>query len=454
MNTVLQHNFDCIPGPTHQYHGLAHGNPHAEQSAGLVSNPRKAALQGLRKARALQDQGVPQALLPPHARPYLALLVKTGFLAMADIDNAVSADNFDALSRELERVAQAEPDLVGSCFSASSMWAANWATVTPSSDSLDGRCHFSTANLASNLHRAIEATHSASILRKIFSAANLFTVHEPLAANIAVMDEGAANHMRLCKKHGERGIHVFCYGIGGIRRVPADGPYVARQTRLASRAVAVQGAIPETMWMLVRQSDAAIASGVFHNDVIAMSNESLIICHEAAFDNQDLVRTRVIQWAADFGISLDWVQISEDQLSLSRSVQTYFFNSQIVRTHGDRTVLVCDNRCKSDHDVLQIVGSLIDKGQVSSVIYVDLEESLRNGGGPACVRLRVELNSVEVEAIKTYHGLNPTRGTWDRLERIINKSYPDQWGSGNIPSGQIIRQCFEATAEISTCLGI
>ncbi|MGA8031441.1 MAG: N-succinylarginine dihydrolase, partial [Casimicrobiaceae bacterium] len=42
-------NFDGIPGPTHNYSGLAQGNLAAERNAQQVSNPREAALQGLEK---------------------------------------------------------------------------------------------------------------------------------------------------------------------------------------------------------------------------------------------------------------------------------------------------------------------------------------------------------------------------------------------------------------------
>ena len=45
-------NFDGIPGPTHNYAGLAHGNLAATRNASLVANPREAALWAGENARA------------------------------------------------------------------------------------------------------------------------------------------------------------------------------------------------------------------------------------------------------------------------------------------------------------------------------------------------------------------------------------------------------------------
>ena len=72
-------NFDGLPGPTHNYSGLAHGNLAAERNALQVANPREAALQGLAKMRALATRGFAQGVLPPHERPSVEVLRAIGF---------------------------------------------------------------------------------------------------------------------------------------------------------------------------------------------------------------------------------------------------------------------------------------------------------------------------------------------------------------------------------------
>src|SRR4030095_5161173 len=120
---LSEFNFDGIPGPTHNYSGLAQGNLASERNANLVANPREAALQGLAKMRTLAQLGVPQAVLPRHERPAIHALRALGF---AGDDAAVIA-----------RSAREARGLLAACSSAAAMWVANAATVSPSADTLD-----------------------------------------------------------------------------------------------------------------------------------------------------------------------------------------------------------------------------------------------------------------------------------------------------------------------------
>src|SRR6187401_603462 len=175
--------FDGLVGPTHHYAGLSTGNLASERHRGKLGNPRAAALQGLAKMRKVRELGAGQALLPPHERPHLGFLRSLGF-------GGSDADVLEAAYRS-------DPWLLSVASSASSMWAANAATVTPSSDSSDARLHLTPANLCSMLHRSLEAPSTTRILRKLFADAARFCVHDPLPAHPSLGDEGAANHTRL-----------------------------------------------------------------------------------------------------------------------------------------------------------------------------------------------------------------------------------------------------------------
>src|SRR5262249_61710463 len=107
-----------------------------------------------------------QTIFPPHIRPDLSLPRRMGFRGN---DLQVLQD----LSREM-------PLLLAACYSPSSMWTANSATVCPSADSLDGKVHLTPANLLNKIHRFIEAPTTARILRAIFRDTELFEHHAPL----------------------------------------------------------------------------------------------------------------------------------------------------------------------------------------------------------------------------------------------------------------------------------
>jgi len=134
-------NFDGLVGPTHNYAGLSFGNVASLNNANAKSSPKQAAKQGLAKAKALADMGMVQGVLAPQERPDIAALRRLGFTGS------------DA--RVLESAAKQSREIFLACCSASSMWTANAATVSPSADTADGRVHFTPANLTHKFHRPL-----------------------------------------------------------------------------------------------------------------------------------------------------------------------------------------------------------------------------------------------------------------------------------------------------------
>ena len=198
-------NFDGIVGPSHNYAGLSLGNLASTRNAGEVSRPRAAALEGMEKMRANLALGLPQGIFLPHPRPDRAWLAELG-------------TSFEC----------ADPALAANAMSASAMWAANAATVSPAPDTGDGKCHLTVANLRTMPHRSHEWPSTLAQLRLAFADPS-FKLHGPVPP--AFGDEGAANHMRLTPAHGEPGIEVFVYGVSG-------GAFPARQHIEASKAIA------------------------------------------------------------------------------------------------------------------------------------------------------------------------------------------------------------------------
>src|SRR5438270_11511831 len=125
-------NFDGIVGPSHNYAGLSLGNLASTRNAGAVSQPRRAALEGIDKMRANLALGLAQGIFLPHPRPHRGWLARLG-----------------------TSIEEAEPALAANAMSASAMWAANAATVSPAPDTADGRCHPTGANLRTMPHRSL-----------------------------------------------------------------------------------------------------------------------------------------------------------------------------------------------------------------------------------------------------------------------------------------------------------
>ena len=357
---MVEINFDGIVGPSHNYAGLSPGNLAATGNAGAVSHPRAAALQGIAKMRVNLALGLTQGILLPHARPDHLWL---GSLA-TDYDHA--------------------PDhLRAQAMSASAMWAANAATVSPAADTGDGVCHLTVANLVTMPHRSHEARETLRQLIVAF-ADPAFLVHGPVPAPFG--DEGAANHMRLAPSHAELGVEVFVYGVGG-------GPYPARQHREASEAIARAHRLDPARTLFVAQSEAAIAAGAFHNDVVAVANERVLLAHEQAFADKETFYADLRRLMPEVEI----VEVPASAVSLADAIGSYLFNAQLVTAEGVSTLIVPSEARDNMAVDAWLDAHIAGNGPIRRVETVDVRESMANGGGPACLRLRVVADPATID---------------------------------------------------------
>ncbi len=375
-------NFDGIVGPSHNYAGLSPGNLAATRNAGLLAHPRAAALQGIAKMRANLALGLVQGILLPHPRPDHRWLAQL-------------ATDF----------ASAPPHLQAQSLSASAMWAANAATVSPAPDTADGRCHLTVANLATMPHRSHEWPATLAQLRIAFADA-AFAVHPPVPS--AFGDEGAANHMRLAAQHDASGVEVFVYGIAG-------GPFPARQHRDASDAIARAHRVDRPIF--VQQSSVAIAAGAFHNDVVAVANERVLFTHEQAFEDRDRFYEQLRERLPDIEI----VEVPADRVSLDNAIASYLFNAQLVTTPGDGMTLIVPGEVRATPAVWTWLDEHVaGNGAIRRTEVVDVRESMANGGGPACLRLRVVADPDTIDPRFLVDGAK-----LDHIAKVIETYWPD-----------------------------
>lgn len=420
--TVFEVNFDGLVGPTHHYAGQAFGNEASMRHASQISNPRMAALQGLDKMALLHSLGVKQAYLLPQHRPYMTLLHALGF--------------GDQEQGALEAAYQASPKLLTAIFSAASMWTANAATVTPATDTSDGRLHVTVANLSSHLHRAIESGETLSALTQALNT--VAHIHGPIPLGAHFGDEGAANHMRLARSHNEPGVHIFVYGKSQFK--PTHGPahYPARQVLEASEAIARNHYI-NTPVVFLQQNPHMIDAGVFHNDVIAISNENVLIIHERAFIEPDAM-DRILS-ACDFDLTV--ITVADEDLSAADLIDTYFFNSQLVTVPTGGMHLILPIECQRHSRVQKVVQRILaEDNPVTQVHYVDCRQSMHNGGGPACLRLRVPMSD---EALRRMNqDCLITDEKLEKLRACVEKYYPDKLTPQDFLDPNLRAQCKKA----------
>jgi len=411
---VVEINFDGIIGPSHNYAGLSFGNIAATKNAGLVSHPRAAALQGLLKMQHNLGIGLAQGFFLPHRRPNRSWLAELG----TDLDGA------------------SEP-LRAASLSASAMWAANAATVSPAADTKDGRCHLTVANLKTMPHRSHEWPATLAQLRLAFADRAHFIVHPPVPPTFG--DEGAANHMRLAPSHGEPGIELFVYGTRG-------GAFPVRQHEEASRAVARLHGLDPDGTLCVRQSEAAIAAGAFHNDVVAVANEKVLFAHEQAFEDRDRLYGELRRLMPEVEI----VEVPATRVSLADAVRSYLFNAQLVSLPQGGMALILPEEARETPSVWAWLEEMVaGNGPIRELLVVDVRGSMANGGGPACLRLRVVADPATVDP-----RFIADEEKLEQIGAVIEKEWPERIAPEDLGDPALWAQVEQARAVLLTSLDL
>jgi len=434
---ALEANFDGLVGPTHNYAGLSWGNVASRANANAVANPREAALQGLAKMKRLADRGYVQGVLPPHERPHLPTLRRLGFTgADAEI---------------LAQVAREAPALLAAVSSASAMWTANAATVSPSADTADGRVHFTPANLSAKFHRSIEHEVTGRVLQAIFRDERHFAHHPALPSVAQFGDEGAANHTRLCASHGEPGVELFVYGrVAFDDHAPAPLVFPARQTLEASQAIARLHGLDDRHAVFAQQNPAAVDAGVFHNDVIAVGNGNTLFYHELAF--LDEAGTLADIRARLQGTELNAIRVDTADVPIEDAVASYLFNSQLLDT-DDGMLLAVPGECREVASVSRYLDRLLASGgPITAVEVFDVKQSMKNGGGPACLRLRVVLTEAERQAVNP--GAILTDERYEQLVAWVRKHYRDRLTRDDLADPQLLDEVRTALDELTGILNL
>jgi succinylarginine dihydrolase len=303
--------------------------------------------------------------------------------------------------------------------------------------------------LNSSLHRSIESQTTIDDLRMTLPPS--FQILHPLAGGTAMRDEGAANHMRLASPAGP-GIHVWVYGDGE----PRPKRFWPRQSLSACQSIARRHGLDASRVVYLKQHPQAIDAGAFHNDVVAMSDHDLLIHHELAYDtNSDSLQQVEDRFQQCTGRSLNRIVVPQSQFSIEDAIGTYLFNSQIIsRDHGDELerILLCPRQVELHGPALQLVRQWQQSRLFSKVHYVDLDQSMDAGGGPACLRLRVPVQAQELELWSPHRRWSESIDA--ELREAIRTTYPTRLTLQDLGREEFVQQAVQGANRISQILAV
>ena len=429
---MFEVNFDGLIGPTHNYSGLSDGNNASKKNYSSPSNPKNAALQGLKKAETIINCGLKQGFFLPHERPFIPGLKRLGF----------NGTNEEILLSAFKH----SKILLSNFSSASSMWAANAATISPSPDTQDNKIHLTPANLNTMFHRSIETEFTHQQCKIIFPTES-FVIHEPSFSISGYGDEGAANHLRISKSHNEKGFEVFVYGESGFKN---DKSSVKRQALEISRSIAFNHKLDMENTFFLQQNHQAVLEGSFHNDIVSLSNENVLIAHEKAFQNKDDLNKmlKILESKID---NFQYIEISNSEIPLKDIINSYLLNSQLITTGDNEMQLILPEEVKGYENCMSWLDKLKQLSDVKLFDFVDIRQSMMNGGGPACLRLKVILNDEELESLNQNFLMNNDR--LESIKSLIEREYRDMLYPDDLKDPNLLDESRRVLDELTQIFG-
>jgi succinylarginine dihydrolase len=425
-------NFDGLIGPTHNYAGLSQGNLASQKHLNQTSNPQAAALQGLDKMRLIMDQGIPQGFFLPHERPHLMTLRALGF---GGTDEEV-----------INQATKQNPALLKNVYSASSMWAANAATFSPSIDSYDQNIHITPANLNSMFHRSIEHEFTKTQLELMFGG--IAQVHKPIKNISGYGDEGAANHLRVCAQHLMPGFQIFVYGSSAFE---SHLGIIARQAEEISQAVSTQHQLDPERVLFLKQNEQAINSGSFHNDIVSLANEEVFIFHQEAFaDRVEL--ERVLHHLKEHVKGFHPIEILSEDISLDDLVSSYLLNSQLITVDNNEMMMLLPEEVHNHPNCMRWLEEIKSSSPIKHLEFVDIRQSMMNGGGPACLRFKAVVNNDEFDKLNEKFLLSPTK-LMD-LRALVSKHYRDKLYPEDLLDIKLMQESYTFLDELTQLLDL
>ena len=177
----------------------------------------------------------------------------------------------------------------------------------------------------------------------------------------------------------------------------------------------------------------------------------MLLYHEQAYLNTDAFVEEVRSKFT--GEQLHFLKVTTEQVAIKEAVNTYLFNTQIVTLNDNSMAIIAPMHCRENKRVYDFLQSLIaDNNPINDVKFFDVNESMKNGGGPACLRLRVALNEAELQAVNPACLLS--NKLYEQLVVWVNAHYRDKLMIDDLRDPQLLIESRTALDELTEILSL
>jgi succinylarginine dihydrolase len=160
--------------------------------------------------------------------------------------------------------------------------------------------------------------------------------------------------------------------------------------------------------------------------------------HEQAFADKEALKAELRTKAKGLFEPV-FVEVAAAEVSLEDAVSSYLFNSQLLSQPGQAGLtLICPTETRENNKTAAVVERIVSapNSPISGVDYVEVRESMRNGGGPACLRLRMQMNAEERAAAT--QGFFLTDALAGQLEDWVRAFYRESLAPGDLGDPNLV----------------
>jgi succinylarginine dihydrolase len=246
-------------------------------------------------------------------------------------------------------------------------------------------------------------------------------------------------------------VEAFVYGREGLDRSAPKTRFPGRQTREASEAVARLHGVNHSVFL--EQNPSAIDAGAFHNDVVCVVNERVVFYHELAFADVSEFQETMKRAGDPLGFTPVFVMAKDKDFPLTDAIKSYVFNSQLLTRHDNSMTLIVPSEAQTMATARAFIDAAIaDDNPITEVIYRDVRESMKNGGGPACLRLRVVMSAAQMAA--AHQGVMMSETKLDHLAAWVKRTYREYLDPDDLGDPNLIDEVRTALDQLTQILGL
>ena len=141
---------------------------------------------------------------------------------------------------------------------------------------------------------------------------------------------------------------------------------------------------------------------------------------------------------------------SQAAISLADAIRSYLFNAQLVTLPSGEMALILPAEARDTPSVWNwLERHVAGNGPIRRLAIVDVRQSMANGGGPACLRLRVVADPSHVDPRFLVDSAK-----LDRIAAVIETHWPERIAQDQIGDSALIARIEQARHALLEMLDI